>query len=313
MIKSLAYIGFVSPRAEEWRSFGADVLGAEVVPDGADGADDVVRLRVDDAVWRIAVHPGEADDLAYLGWEVSDLDGVVAALEAAGVSVDRREAGEVPAGRGDVPVGRGDVVSFTDPSGFRHELVEQVERGGAFTPARPMSGFVTGDQGLGHAVLIVPDLDAALAFYTEVLGFRVSDSVEAGISLRFLHCAGRASRHHSLALVSVPGMVGIHHLMLEVASLDDVGRALDVVNERGLTLPMSLGRHSNDLMTSFYVRTPSGFEIEYGTGGRLVDDEGWEIGAYDSISLWGHQPPAGGTPPPGILRVFEPASSSAGS
>ena len=59
---------------------------------------------------------------------------------------------------------------------------------------------------------------------------------------------------------------------------------------------MSLGRHTNDLMTSFYVRTPSGFEIEYGTGGRLIDDDTWKVGAYDAQSLWGHRPPPGGAP-----------------
>ena len=72
-----------------------------------------------------------------------------------------------------------------------------MEQGPPFTPGRPMSGFVTGEQGLGHVVLIVPDLAAAEAFYTDVLGFRLSDSVEAGLSLRFLHCAGHAARHHT--------------------------------------------------------------------------------------------------------------------
>ena len=69
---------------------------------------------------------------------------------------------------------------------------------------------------------------------------------------------------------------------------------------------MSLGRHTNDLMTSFYVRTPSGFEIEYGTGGRLVDDETWEIGQYDTQSMWGHKPPAEPLFPK-ILAPFTPA------
>ena len=75
MIKNLAYIGFRSPNAEEWRSFGPEVLGAELAPDGPDGA---VRLRVDDAAHRIVIHPGERNELAYLGWEVDDVDDTVA-------------------------------------------------------------------------------------------------------------------------------------------------------------------------------------------------------------------------------------------
>ncbi len=279
MIRNLAYIGFTSPNAAEWRTFGPEVLGAELAPDAPDGA---VRLRVDDAAWRIAVHPGEADDLAYLGWDVDDLETTVAAVEAAGAIVTDG--------------------AFTDPFGFRHELGRTCAAGGPFTPGRAMSGFVTGAQGLGHVVLIVPDLAAAEAFYVGALGLRPSDSVDMGFTIRFFHCANRQARHHTLAIAAAPGMAGLHHLMLEVATLDDVGTALDVVNTRHIPLAMSLGRHTNDLMTSFYVRTPSGFEIEYGTGGLVVDDATWHETRYAAGSIWGHRPPADGRLVPSILR-----------
>jgi extradiol dioxygenase len=102
-------------------------------------------------------------------------------------------------------------------------------------------------------------------------------------------------------------MVGMHHLMLEVGSIDDVGTGLDIVNERSIPLAMSLGRHTNDHMTSFYVRTPSGFEIEYGTGGLLIDDATWEVATLDAQSTWGHKPPADGPLLPQILAPFVPA------
>jgi extradiol dioxygenase len=171
-----------------------------------------------------------------------------------------------------------------------------------------MSGFVTGEQGLGHIVVIVPDRQQAERFLTEVLGFRVSDSVESTMSARFFHCPGHAARHHTIALAAVPGRAGFHHLMVEVRALDDVGAALDIVNERQIPLAMSLGRHTNDLMTSFYVRTPSGFEIEYGTGGRLVDDDTWQTRVHDAGSLWGHKAPPGGAPRPTIMRRVPPAA-----
>jgi len=165
------------------------------------------------------------------------------------------------------------------------------------------AGFVTGEGGLGHLVMMVPDLEAGMQFFVDTLGLAVSDHIEVGFSLRFLHCN---PRHHTLALAAIPGMTGIHHLMLEVTEIDDVGRALDIVNARGIPLAMTLGRHTNDLMTSFYVRTPSGFEIEYGTGGRLIDDDVWEIETYDAMSFWGHKPPAEPLIP-GILRPVEAA------
>jgi extradiol dioxygenase len=283
MIKNLAYVGFRSPNAEEWRTFGPEVLGAELAPDERDGA---VRLRVDEAAHRITIHPGERNELAYLGWEVDDLESTLASVEAAGMAVKDD--------------------AFVDPFGFRHELVTALEQGSPFTPSRPMAGFVTGEQGLGHVVLIVPDLAAGETFFSDVLGFRPSDSVESGLSLRFFHCAGRAARHHTVALASVPGMVGMHHLMLEVRTFDDVGTTLDIVNARSIPLAMTLGRHTNDLMTSFYVRTPSGFEIEYGTGGLVVDDDTWEVSLYDAQSIWGHKLPAEPLLP-GILAPFQPA------
>jgi extradiol dioxygenase len=282
MIRALSYIGFTSPAAEAWRTFGPEVLGLELAADAPDGG---VRLRVDDAEHRITIHPGAADDLAYLGWQVDDPVATIDAVESAGITVER-----------------GDVAAFTDPCGFRHELTTGLPAGTPFAPGRPMSGFVTGEQGLGHVVLMVPDLVAGERLYIEVLGFEPSDSIEAGVSLRFLHCPGHAARHHTVALAEVPRRVGMHHLMLEVRSLDDVGTAVDIVNERQIPLAMSLGRHTNDLMTSFYVRTPSGFEIEYGTGGVVIDDDTWEVGIHHAQSLWGHKPPASGPLRPSILR-----------
>lgn len=303
MIRNLCYVGFTSPAADAWRSFGTEILGAQLADDGGDGA---VRLRVDEAPWRVAVHPGGADRLAYLGWDVGDADAVQAAgqrLASEGVVIERHTD------TGDRPVG--EVLWFLDPFGFRHELASTPAAAAPFEPGRAMGGFVTGDQGLGHVVLIVPDLDAAAAFYAEVMGFALSDRIESSLSLLFLHCPGRAARHHSLALASVPGMVGVHHLMVEVAELDDVGRAHDLVRARGIALAMDLGRHTNDRMTSFYVRTPSGFEIEYGTGGVLIDDDTWQVDTFDAESTWGHRPPDSGMLLPGILEPFTPRGALA--
>lgn len=80
--------------------------------------------------------------------------------------------------------------------------------------------------------------------------------------------------------------------MLEVSSLDDVGSTHDVCLERGVPIVSSLGRHTNDHMTSFYLETPAGFQIEYGTGGRLIDDRTWQVQTYDAASTWGHRAPA---------------------
>ena len=158
--------------------------------------------------------------------------------------------------------------------------------------------FVTGAMGLGHVVLPAAGGDAALRFYADVLGFRLRDSMRMAPELfgqpaggpplwmRFLGCN---PRHHSLALAPFPAPAGIVHLMIEVATLDDVGQAMDRCARRGFPASATLGRHANDLMVSFYARTPGGFDIEYGTDGRLVDDATWVSRETTAISLWGHR------------------------
>jgi extradiol dioxygenase len=299
MLNGLNYIGFNSPRAGEWTTFGPAILGLEVASVDADGT---VRLRMDDAGHRITIHPGEHDSVAYIGWGVSnptDLSRLGAELQSAGIKVNGPDP-ELARQRGVV-----DLITFTDPFGQPHELSwGQRTYPATFRPGRAHAGFVTGDQGLGHAVLMVPNLTEADAFYRGVLGFRLSDQIDAhGMRIRFYHCNGR---HHSLALVEMPGMTGFHHLMLETRSIDDVGRALDLMDPDLITL--GFGRHVNDQMLSFYFRTPAGFEIEYGFGGLTLDLEPeHEPRSFESFSIWGHRM-AGPPTPPAILRPMEGVS-----
>ena len=104
-------------------------------------------------------------------------------------------------------------------------------------------------------------------------------------------------RHHSLAFIQ-GAKTGVHHFMVEMLSLDDVGHAYDVALENEAQIGTTLGRHSNDWATSFYVWTPSKFLIEYGWGGRLVDDATWQVKEMKcGPSMWGHErnwlPPEG--------------------
>jgi 3,4-dihydroxy-9,10-secoandrosta-1,3,5(10)-triene-9,17-dione 4,5-dioxygenase len=192
----------------------------------------------------------------------------------------------------------GSMLRADDPAGHTLEVFC-----GAALESRPSvspygNRFVTGDLGLGHVVLPVPPGSyAAFDFYTEVLGFRLRDSMrmpaeffggapgDPPVWFRFLGCN---PRHHCLALVPMPAEPGIVHLMIEVAALDDVGAALDRCARRGAPVSGTLGRHANDHMVSFYVRTPGGFDIEYGTDGLLVDDATWISRETTAVSLWGH-------------------------
>jgi 3,4-dihydroxy-9,10-secoandrosta-1,3,5(10)-triene-9,17-dione 4,5-dioxygenase len=164
-----------------------------------------------------------------------------------------------------------------------------------FTSPLGVRGFVTGAMGLGHAVLPAPKFDATDAFLRDVLGFELSDifrvrftddPAEPEKRIHFLHC--KNARHHSLAIMDLAVPSGCIHVMAEVDSMDEVGRALDRVASQGVKLSATLGRHCNDHMISFYMKTPGGFDLEYGYGGLTVDWAQHSVYEATRVSLWGH-------------------------
>ena len=79
-------------------------------------------------------------------------------------------------------------------------------------------------------------------------------------------------------------------MMMELYSFDDVGQGYDLATAEEGRLAVTLGRHTSDFLTSFYSRTPSGFMVEYGWGGRSIDTGTWQ--AYErkeGPSMWGHE------------------------
>jgi len=287
---SLGYLRIESTDVAAWREFGVRALG---MVEGRGPDPGALYLRMDDFPARLVIVPGESDRLLASGWEVAGMDTfdqVARSLMDAGVAVKSGTGAELADRRVAA------LMRFDDPAGNAMEVFS-----GAALEHRPAvspygNRFVTGDQGLGHVVLPVSDEESALGFYTGVLGFRLRDSIRMAPELfgrppgpplwmRFLGCN---PRHHSLALAPFPAASGIVHLMVEVATLDDVGRAMDRCARRKAPVSATLGRHANDLMVSFYVRTPGGFDVEYGTGGRRVDDATWVTRETTAISLWGH-------------------------
>jgi 3,4-dihydroxy-9,10-secoandrosta-1,3,5(10)-triene-9,17-dione 4,5-dioxygenase len=278
MISSLGYLRFESADVAAWREFGVKILG---MTEGRGPEEGALYLRMDDLPARLVILPGSAEKLLASGWEVADAAALAAvgrALADAGVPYKTATDGELSDRR------VGAMISTEDPDGHALEVFcgAALEHRPAVSPYG--NRFVTGDQGLGHVVLPVPPgSTASFGFYTEVLGFRLRDSMR--MPAEFF---GGNPRHHSLALAPVPAAAGIVHLMVETAALDDVGLALDRCARRGATVSGTLGRHANDLMVSFYVRTPGGFDIEYGTDGRPVDDASWITRETTAVSLWGH-------------------------
>ena len=204
-----------------------------------------------------------------MGWEVGDaaaLDALAATLDGAGVKVERAPRAIAEERRVK------DIIQFDDPVGNRLEAFHGAEVAtDPFQPGRAISGFRTGPLGMGHVVLNVEQIDEVLPFYTDTLGFHLSDFTLRPFKAYFLHLN---PRHHSFAMVET-GKNSVHHLMMELYMLDDVGQAYDLALGEDGRIATTLGRHSNDFMTSFYANTPSGFFVEYGWGGRSIDPQNW--------------------------------------
>ena len=291
-VRSLGYLRIETTDVEAWRTFGTKVLGM-VQGRGPDTG--ALYLRMDDLPARLVIVPGERDKLLAAGFELADPQSLALAartLDEAGVAIKQAGAAELADRR------VADMIRFDDPSGNPIELFwgAALDRTPAITPYG--NRFVTGDMGLGHVVLPVTDDAAGLRFYTDLLGFQLRDSMRlapelfgrpAGSDPIWMRFLGSSPRHHSVAFAPIPAASGIIHVMIEVDGLDAVGLAVDRCQKNGAPLVTTLGRHANDHMVSFYLRTPSGFDIEYGTGGLLVDGPSWVSRETTAHSVWGHR------------------------
>jgi 2,3-dihydroxybiphenyl 1,2-dioxygenase len=286
-LQALGYVGFGSAALEDWRQFGTRLVGLQAVECGPS----LLAFRMDDRKQRIVVDRSMAEGKRFFGWEVQDadaLDSLAGRLEQAQVEVSAE-----PQTLADKRRVRS-LISFSDPAGNRLEAFHGAALDDTpFSPGRSISGFRTGPLGLGHAVLTVENIEAVMPFYVEVLGFRLSDYMMKPFRAYFFHIN---ARHHSLALLE-SGRNGMHHLMVELFSLDDVGQAYDVALNETDRVGVTLGRHTNDFMTSFYARSPSSFMVECGWGGREINPSTWQpVELKDGPSLWGHErnwlPPA---------------------
>ncbi|MGQ4600094.1 iron-dependent extradiol dioxygenase HsaC [Nocardia sp. R6R-6] len=290
-IRALGYLRIEATDMAAWREYGLKVLGL-VEGKGADP--EALYLRMDEFPARLVIVPGEQDRLQVSGWETADaeeLQDVRNRLDAAGVPYKEGAAAELADRR------VYELITFDDPSGNTLEAFHGV----ALEHRRVVSPyghkFVTEEQGLGHVVLSTKDDKAALEFYRDVLGFRLRDSMRLPPQLvgrpadgepAWLRFFGCNPRHHSLGFLPMPTPSGIVHLMLEVENADDVGLTLDRALRRKVEMSATLGRHVNDKMLSFYMKTPGDFDVEFGCEGLAVDDHNWIARESTAVSLWGH-------------------------
>jgi 2,3-dihydroxybiphenyl 1,2-dioxygenase len=280
-ILGLGYLGLEANDPQAWSQYAPSVLGMALGPSD----DDTVYLRMDDRHWRIAVYPGKRDRLSFLGWELKDRPSFEAALETL-------DAAGIPfkLGDNDLEEERGvhTLAQFQGPDGFDHELFYgHSYLPYSFVPGRSMAGFLAGDLGLGHVVLVVPEFTEEIDhFAREVMGFNwFGHGLKKGL-LGFYR-ARLNPRSHNIGYIGRAGYRGIDHIGIEVLELDDVGMAYDLAEAYGVTIQRTMGRHVQDPSISFYHRTPTGLGIEYMWGTAMFPAETFEERRAKQFALWG--------------------------
>ncbi len=220
-------------------AFYRDVVGLLPVA-GSDAS--VVCLRAGSGAFDVALSRGEPG-LKRLCFELESepaRDTLVAALQRAGVHW--REWAHGDALRISEP-NTGATIDFT------------VARPAA--PVAPSPGLLR----LGHVVLEAADDAQTVRFFTEVLGFKVSDRIDGAIT--FLRCFPNPL-HHSLGIGR--GRNALHHVNFMTPHMDDVGRALWRLRRAGVTVVNGPGRHLPSGSLFLYFLDPDGLTLEFSAG-----------------------------------------------
>jgi catechol 2,3-dioxygenase-like lactoylglutathione lyase family enzyme len=264
-IRHVAY-GVLDLEAE--RSFYRDKWGLVEVAErngcvhfAAPGHDElfVVRLRQSE-VARIEV-------IALAAATRADVDALHDQVKAAGC---RMLSAPAPL----AGLGGGYGFRFFNPDGMTMEISCEVARG----TARPMQRWDGVPAKISHIVIHSPDHKAAVRFYTDVLGMRVSDWL--GDFMCFLRCN---AAHHRIAIL--PGPPCLNHVAYEMQGLDAMMRGIHNLKAKDVPIGWGPGRHTAGNNTFSYFVTPGGFTCEYTAELEQVDDATWQPTVYEPSPL----------------------------
>ena len=254
-VTEIRYVGYGCSDLEAERTFYRDVWGLKEAgeKDGmyhfaAEGSDEryVVRLR--------GAEVNRIDIIALATDSRADVDALFAKVEGAGARI-------VHAPQDLTTLGGGYGFRFFSPDGLPFEVSSDVERG----PSRPMLRWDGVPQKISHIVMHSPDHVAAVAFFTDVLGFKVSDWL--GDFMCFLRCN---AAHHRIAFL--PGPPCLNHVAYDMLTVDDMMRGIARLRKKGTDIRWGPGRHTAGNNTFSYFTTPGEFAVEYTSELDDVDD-----------------------------------------
>ncbi|SLK00241.1 VOC family protein [Novosphingobium mathurense] len=276
-VTEIRYVGYGVEDFDAERKFYTDDWGLVEVPGSADKGDmawfktqghgehHVVRLHKSDA--------NHVEVIALAADSRADVDALFGKIEAAGCKVifAPREL--------DAP-GGGYGFRFFSPDGLPFEISAGVET----LDARELERWEGVPLKISHIVLHSPDHQAMVKFFTDVLGFKISDWL--GDFMCFLRCN---EAHHRVAIL--PGPPCLNHVAYDMLSIDDMFRGAHRLKQHGTDIRWGPGRHTAGNNTFSYFVTPGGFAVEYTSELEVVDFETHEYKVHKPAPMvmdqWG--------------------------
>jgi len=240
-VRRIGHATLTTPDLARGVEYYTDVLGLSVVERDRNRAVFATRTGLE-AIELIAADGAELARVSFQLDPQADLDAVARTLAEAGIAVERRN---------DVTPGIAEALTFVDPKGTAIDLFA----GFAFAPDDGRMHTISPLK-FGHVAYRVRDVAGIVAFYTDVLGFRVSDW-RAG-NFAFLRCG---VDHHTVNFVA-DDRPQLHHIALEVRDWSEIQMACDFLGKRDIHLVWGPGRHNMGHNIAIYHMNPDNVRVE---------------------------------------------------
>ena len=286
----IGYLVAESNKFDEWIDFAQKCLGLCL----AERTEQSLSFRLDEFQKRLIITKGSQEDVTHLGIQLADesvLNEVLSRFDARGIEYQQGSPVDAEF--------RGVKAFWTlrGPKDIQLEIFVDELRTELPLEAK-VSGFYTDASGMGHVAMTSRKPEKVIRFWQEFFDARLTDSIEQKISGMILDVSFLRlnERHHSVAIAHTRGLsldpirTRIQHVNFQVLDLEDVTASYQRCKDYGFHVVWDVGLHSNDREVSFYVASPSGFEVELGWNPIKIDETTWKPTKHTSISVWGHKP-----------------------
>jgi catechol 2,3-dioxygenase-like lactoylglutathione lyase family enzyme len=277
-IGQIRHVGLFSPHVEEHAHFYSQVWGLEQI---AASSDTIFLRGSSPEQFILSLHQRTARGLHHIAYAMPDDDAVREAasqLANAGVRILRAP------GALDTP-GGGYGLRFLDPEGRCIELSSNVSPHRNGWPKKSVE-----PRSICHIVNNTADIQRITAFYTNVLGFRVSDW--SGEQMAFLRTD---SKHHNISFNAAPH-ASVNHIAYLVSGVDELMRGIANLHKHGIEPAWGPGRHGPGNNIFCYFKDPFGYVAEYTSDIDYITDESkhqpkvWPR-SPESMDQWGVSAP----------------------